>query len=202
MKIVKSGQKVQLEFYTSPSEKMQIMCRIKFVDKDRLTLSYPDQIMRFCEFLTEGTEIRAFVFTEANIQILDSIVITAPNEDAFEIEYPEDYRTIQRRAYIRENLSYKIIIQTDSSTNSGLTKDMGGGGFRFVSEEQIQENSYIAVWISIDESMPSVKCHGKVSRKAHFKPNEYLMEFTEISEKDRNIIIKKCIEKQVLELRK
>ncbi len=202
MKILKTGQKVQLEFKTSPREKMQIMCKIQKIESDRLTLSYPDQLMRFCEYLSEGTEIRAFVFTEANIQILDSIVITAPDEKEFEIEYPEDYRTIQRRAYIRENLSYKIIIQTDKTTITGVTKDMGGGGFRFITEDKLQENSYITVWISVDETLPSIKCHGKISKKGHFKPNEYLMEFTEISEKDRNIIIKKCIEKQVLELRK
>ena len=158
--------------------------------------------MRFAQYLSEGTEIRAFVFTEANIQVLESIIITAPYDIEFEIEYPEEYRTIQRRAYIREQLQYKIIVQSENTTLTGMSLDMGGGGFRFRTEGQVEENSYVSVWINIDEDMPSLKCRGKVSRKPHFKPFEYLIEFTEISERDRNLIIKKCITKQVNELRR
>lgn len=202
MKALKIGQKVQIEFPTSASEKMQIMCRIQKIEKDRLTLNYPDKLMRFSEYLAEGTEIRAFIFTEANIQVLESIVITAPCEKEFEIEYPDDYRTIQRRAYVRENLTYKIILQSGNQTINGVTLDMGGGGFRFATDTELEENSYMSVWVSIDEKMPSIRCHGKVSRKAHFKPGIYLMEFTEISENDRNLIIKKCIEKQINGLRR
>lgn len=202
MKTLKLGQKVQLEFNTSTSEKMQIMCHIQKIEHDRLMLKYPDQLMKFSQFLTEGTEIRAFVFTEANIQVLDSIIMTAPYDKEFEIEYPEDYRTIQRRAYIRENLIYKIILQNDKITATGVTKDMGGGGFRFTTKDSLEANTYMTIWINFDDDSPSIKCHGKLSRKPHFKPDEYLIEFTEISERDRNQIIKRCITKQVNELRK
>lgn len=202
MKALKIGQKVQLEFNTSSSEKMQIMCNIQKIESDRLTLKYPDQLMKFSEYLTEGTEIKAFVFTEANIQVLDSIIITAPYDENFEIEYPDDYRTIQRRAYIRENLIYKIILQNDKITAKGITKDMGGGGFRFTTEETLEPDTYMSVWINFDDDFPSIKCQGKLSKKNHFKPDEYLIEFTEISERDRNQIIKRCITKQVNELRK
>ncbi len=202
MKILKVGQKVQIEFTTTGSEKMQILCKIQKVQSDRLTLTYPSELMRFAQYLSEGTEIRAFVFTEANIQVLESIIITAPYDQDFEIEYPEDYRTIQRRAYIRENLQYKIIVQDGNNTISGMSLDMGGGGFRFTTESNVTEDSYVSVWINADDDQPSIKCRGKVSRKPHFKPQVYLIEFTEISEKDRNLIIKKCITKQVNELRK
>lgn len=202
MKTLRVGQKVQLEFNISSSEKMQIMCNIQKIETDRLILKYPDQLMKFSEYLTEGTEIRAFVFTEANIQVLDSIIITAPYDENFEIEYPEDYRTIQRRAYIRESLIYKIILQNDKITAKGISIDMGGGGFRFTTEEKLEPDSYMSIWINIDENLPSIKCQGKLSKKPHFKENEYLVEFTEISERDRNQIIKQCIQKQVKELRK
>lgn len=201
MKVIKLGQKVQLEFNTSSSEKMQIMCNIQKIEHDRLMLKYPDQLMKFSNYLTEGTEIRAYVFTEANIQVLDSIIISAPYDKEFEIEYPDDYRTIQRRAYIRENLIYKIILQNDKITATGITKDMGGGGFRFTTQDKLEPNTYMMIWINFDDNSPSIKCHGKLSQKNHFKPDEYLIEFTEISERDRNQIIKKCITKQVNELR-
>ncbi|MDD3236869.1 MAG: PilZ domain-containing protein [Candidatus Gastranaerophilales bacterium] len=202
MNTLLTGQKVQIEFSTSSTEKMQIVCRIAKIEKDRLTLEYPDKIMRFAEFLAEGTEIRAFVYTGSNIQVLDSIIITAPYEEAFEIEYPDDYITIQRRAYVREFLNCKIILQNDTMTTTGVSKDLGGGGFRFISKDKLPNNSYMSVWINLDDDAPSIKCHGKVSQKPHYKKDEYLVEFTEISENDRNRIIKECIRYQVNNLRK
>lgn len=202
MQILKPGQKVQIEFIISPSEKMQLVCNIDKIESDRLTLKYSDKLMKYSEHLAEGTEIRAYVYTGANIQVLDSIVITAPYEAAFEIEYPDDYVTIQRRAYIREDLNCKIILQGENSTATGKSKDMGGGGFRFITEEPLEDKAYMGVWISFDDDSPSIKCHGKISKKPHFKPDEYLIEFTEISERDRNRIIKACIQHQVNQLRK
>lgn len=202
MKTLKLGQKVQIIFKKENAENMQIICTIAKIEPDRLVLNYPDKLMRFSKYLSEGTEIQAFVYTDLNIQVLDSIVINAPYEEEFAIEYPHDHVVIQRRAYIREDLVYNIILQDDKKTVNAVTKDMGGGGCRFITGDPIEPGSYMKMWINFNDNTPSISCHGKVSQKFYFKPNEYLIEFTEITEKDRNKIIQECIKHQVKTIKK
>ncbi len=202
MKRLRVGQKVQIEFETLNSEKIQVICNIKEIYEDRLTLSYPKELVDFFEFLSEGTEIKAYIFTEANIQVVDSIILNAPYENEFEIEYSGDYRSIQRRAYIRENIECEFILKNKETTLKGKTKDIGGGGARLLIKENPPVGSYMEIWIDIQDNQPSVKAVGKISQKAYYTKNEYLIEFSEISENDRNRIIKKCITEQVNQLRK
>lgn len=202
MKALKIGQKVQIEFEGPNSDKIQIICNIEKIFSDRLILGYPKELTKYFEYLSEGTEINAFIYTESNIQAIESIILTAPYDNEFEIEYSEDYREIQRRAYIREDVECRIILQNDEMTANGISKDIGGGGCRFISSDNLELNSYMEIWINLEDNLPSVKAVGKLTQKPHYKPNEYLIEFNEISEKDRSRVIKKCITFQVNQMRK
>lgn len=201
MKTLKIGQKVQIEFKGPNSENIQIICSISQIFEDRLILSYPKELTNFFEYLPEGTEINAYIYTDSNIQAVDSIVLTAPYDNEFEIEYSEDYRTIQRRAYIRENVECRVILQNEEMTANGISKDLGGGGCRFTTNDNLELETYMEIWINLEDKLQSAKAIGKVSKKAHYQPNEYLIEFSEISENDRNRIIKKCITYQVSQMR-
>lgn len=201
MKALKTGQKVQIEFKGPNSEKIQIICSIAQIFEDRLILEYPKELTNFFEYLSEGTEINAYIYTDSNIQAIDSIILTAPYDNEFEIEYSEDYREIQRRAYIRENVECRVILQNEEMTANGISKDLGGGGCRFITRDKLEQDSYMEIWINLEDNLQSAKAFGKISQKPFYKPDEYLIEFSKISEDDRNRIIKKCITYQVSQMR-
>ena len=201
MKTLREGQKVQIEFEMNDTKKGHIVCSIAKIEPDRLFLNYSSKISKYFEYLEEGTEVRAFIFTGAHIQVIKSIILSAPYEDEFEIEYPDDYKTIQRRAYVRESVNYSVIIETDNNTIQAKSVDMGGGGFRFIPNEAIELDSKITAWIDLNDGKESLKTKGIVTKKPHFKDEEYLLQFTDIEDNDRNRIIQACIQKQVKGMR-
>lgn len=201
MKTLQIGQKVQIVFKNDRGENLQIICDIKEILEDSLVLNYPDNFMQFAEFLEEGTEIQANIFAGPHIKVLDSIILAEPHNSTIEIDFPEDYETIQRRAYIRENLEYPITIKNEQQCIEATTLDMGGGGFRFKTDQHIEPDAFVHISICLNEHKAMLECIGKVSRKDHFPEGEYLVEFIEISENDRNKIIQKCIQAQTKKIR-
>lgn len=77
---IKRGLKVQIEVNTGSSmgSRNIIECYVLEPDFDRLTISFPESKSELIPYLTEGTEIKAFIYTFGGIIIIDSIVFDAP----------------------------------------------------------------------------------------------------------------------------
>ena len=97
---VKKGQKVQVEVDTGISKTI-IDCYILEPESDRLVLSFPASQKEYIPYLSEGTEIKAFVYSFTGIMIFDSIVFDSPFNGVFVIEFSNHHQVIQRRRYLR-----------------------------------------------------------------------------------------------------
>lgn len=194
MTLIKKGLKVQIEFESGFEKKSRIDCFITNFEEDRLDLMFPASKEEFIPYLTEGTEIKAFIYTFGGIQVLDSIVLNSPLDEDFTIEYHENTQTIQRRKYLRVPLNTEIFITLPEGNKKSETLDVSGGGIRFACGETLEDKKIYNGSLRLDKYESLIFFTGIVYKKSFLKPDEYVIEFTEIDEKNREKIIKKCVE--------
>ncbi|MBS4759286.1 MAG: PilZ domain-containing protein [Clostridium sp.] len=190
---IKRGLKVQIEFETG-SRKSRIDCYIIKPEFDRLTLSFPESKKEFVPYLCEGTEIKAFIYTFSGIMIIDSIVFDSPFDGKFVIEFNDEHQVIQRRKYLRQPYMTDLYLERPEGNIRTMTIDIGGGGVRFSCDTLLSNMQEFNAQLRLTPFEPMIKIGGFVLKKAFYKEDEYLFEFTQISEKDRNLIIQKCIQ--------
>ncbi len=191
---VKRGQKVQIEVDIGIS-KIIIDCYILEAESDRLTLSFPPSKNEYTPYLSEGTEIKAFVYSFTGIMIFDSIVFDPPFDGQMVIEFSEHHQVIQRRKYLRMPFISDFFIEReeDEGNIKTSTVDLSGGGIRFLSETPITPDKVYKAQLRLVPYEPMIKVEGTVLKKHFYRANEYVMEFLKIDEKDRDKIIQKCL---------
>ena len=190
---IKRGLKVQIEF-DAGVRKARVDCYITEPDFDRLTLSFPESKSEFIPYLTEGTELRAFIYTFTGILVINSIIFDSPFDGQFVIEYNEENQIIQRRKYLRMPYITDFFLVGDDGNIKTNTIDIGGGGVRFACNQFLSEKYPYKAQLRISPIDGLIKVEGFVSKKHFYKEEEYLFEFTEISETARNKIIQRCIQ--------
>lgn len=193
---IKKGLKVQVEVDTGSftGTKTRIDCYIVEPEGDRLTISYPESKAEFIPYLTEGTEIKIFVYSFTGIIIVDSIVYDAPFDGRMVIEFNEQHQVIQRRQYLRMPYITDLFIGKEDINIRANTVDIGGGGVRFLSEEPLKEMQEVKAQLRLAQFEPMIKIEGLILKKNFYKQNEYVLEFMQISEDNRNRIIQKCVQ--------
>ena len=190
---VKRGQKVQIEVDIGIS-KIVIDCYILEPDSDRLTLSFPASKNEYAPYLSEGTEIKAFVYSFTGIMIFDSIVFDPPYNGEIVIEFSEHHQVIQRRKYLRMPfISDFFIIRDEEGNVKTATVDLSGGGVIFLCETPLVPDKIYKAQLRLVPYEPMIKVEGNILKKNFYRANEYVMEFLKIEEKDRDKIIQKCL---------
>lgn len=188
---IKRGQKVQLEVETG-SRKTIIDCYILEPDSDRLTLSFPESKNEFAPYLSEGTEIKAFLYSFTGIMIFDSIVFDSVFDGKLVIEFSEKHQVIQRRKYVRMPYITDFFLERESGNIKTQTVDISGGGVRFLTDKLLAAEQHFNAQLRLNNFEPMIKVKGHILKKNFYKTNEYVMEFAQIEEKDREKIIQKC----------
>ena len=193
---IRKGLKVQVEIDTGSviGSRSRIDCYIIEPDFDRLTVSFPESAEELIPYLSEGSEIKAFIYTFTGIVIIDSIVYDAPFDGRMVIEFNEEHQIIQRRKYLRVPYITDLYLQLEEGNLRTDTIDVGGGGVRFVCEKHFSNEMKVKAQLRINKFEPMVKVDGIILKKNFYKPNEYVLEFMQITETDRDKVVKKCIE--------
>ena len=193
---VKKGLKVVIELDTGSftSSKTHIETYILDSEYDRLMVTFPPSKAEFAPYLSEGTEIKAFIYSYTGIIIVDSIVFDSPYNGKMVIEFNEQHQIIQRRKYMRMVYMTDLYIEQEEGNLRVDTIDIGGGGVRFVSDQSFRDMQKITAQLRLAPFEPLVKIEGIILKKNFYKPNEYVFEFMEISEQNRNKVIQKCVE--------
>ncbi len=202
MKALKIGNDVKIEYLNDNGNVLSIISKISNIEYDRLELSTPkENYEEACKYLNEGTTILVYIYTSNGIRAFDSIVLN-PLREKLIIDFPNDYKNIQRRKYIRANwISQAILI--DPKTNESFnitTKDLGGEALKFITNKPLNQDDEYKISLTLDNFLPSVIIEGRIEKKAHFKEQEYLFFYENIKDSDRNKIIKKCLELEVCEM--
>ncbi len=192
---IKRGLKVQVEIDTGSftGTKTRIDCYIIEPEFDRLTVSFPESKLEFAPYLSEGTEIKAFIYSFTGILIIDSIVYDAPFDGKMVIEFNEQHQIIQRRKYLRMPYITDLYILDEAGNKRVDTIDIGGGGVRFSTSLPLKDSQQVTAQLRLEQFEPLIKIDGVILKKNFYKQNEYVLEFMQIKEQDRDKIIQKCV---------
>ncbi|MGI6683988.1 MAG: flagellar brake protein [Bacillota bacterium] len=159
--------------------------------------------------LRDGTSIKIFFYDDTSgyafvSQIIKRMTVSIP---IFIIKYPEQINKIQRRIFYRipvvAEIEYQIVgTEGLSKIYKGYTNNLSGGGLLLKTTRKIPENSLMFVTLKLDNK--EIKLSAKVIRCVQEDNNLFLiaMEFCDISECQRDIIIAYIYQMQRLMLRK
>jgi c-di-GMP-binding flagellar brake protein YcgR len=170
--------------------------RIEEVGKRILSIGVPVAEGQFIP-LREGTELEIFFADNISAYSFSSIIIKriAFPIPTFIIEFPQRIIKVQRRKFVRVEvirpLIYRILGETGlSEERQGFMNDLSGGGLLFKSEEKIPLKTVLLLKLMIGTN--EMEILGTVIRSLKEDNDCYLVsvEFDEISEKTRDIIIK------------
>jgi c-di-GMP-binding flagellar brake protein YcgR len=202
MKEFQNGQKVKLNFFISDSRTESVICTIKWIEKDRIGIVFPENHDDIIRDLPEGKEVEAIIYTGTGIYVFDSVVINSPLEHDFIIEVPDERKKIQRREYVRASLNLKLLIGKDEDDEiEARTINIGGGGVRFFSSEKLEVNEIFKFSLFMPDGR-IVKGLSKVLYTLIQGRNIIsVVIFTDISESDRNRLIKLCFEEEIKTLK-
>lgn len=197
MSEIQENQQVKLSFKVEDGSEKDLECTIKNIYKDRLSLNFPKETADYAPYLQEGDEVRAEIFTPTGIKMFEAIILNSPLEYDFVIEFVENFIEIQRRKYLRVDLKTKVIIERPDRGNIVTnTLDIGGGGVRFFYEGVFDEKEKVNCLLYLPMYLNSIKASGMIIEEKHLEKNEHVMVFTKIDEKERDKVIKKCLELQ------
>lgn len=194
---IRKGQKVKLLVNTEEGLKKEFDCFIKGVYEDRLSLDFPQELLEYSDYLEEGEDIPVKIFTPLGVKSFNAAILDSPYEEDFTIEYVESTNDLQRREYVRVPFTAKVFIETqDKRTVIAYTMDISGGGLKFLSEEEFEPQEQVKITIYMPDDR-SLQVKGVIIPNQYIPVNEHVLSFTEINEKDRDRIIKKCFEIQL-----
>lgn len=194
MRRISKDTKVRIEFEDSGKKVCNIDCYVVDTEADRLILSFPPESRRYLGYLGEGEVVKAYIYSYSGILILNPMIIEPPNEEnLITIEFKEEQQVIQRRQYFRISYETDFYIIVDGKKLSARTIDVSGGGVRFFCKEEIIPEEIYAGELRISSIDDPIKLSGRVFKKNPDKKNEYVFEYTQIEEKQRERIIKKCV---------
>lgn len=193
---IQENQQTKLFFKLADSSEKELNCTIKKIYSDRISLNFPEDVNDYLDYLQEGDEISVKIFTPTGIKAFDAVILNSPIENDFVIEFVEDYLEIQRRMYLRMEFNAKVLIERGKTNIVTHTLDIGGGGIRFFYEGSLDDKETVNCHLFLP-MLPTINAQGIIIKDPRLNENEYVMVFTNIEEKNRDKIIKKCFELQV-----
>lgn len=200
MRFIDVGQRIKIE--SKENEGNFFESFVSVVEADRIAISLDGISQSFQELFEEGDEIFCSVLTQFGIRLFNSMIIEFEENNVI-IDYnPKDYEIFQRRQYVRVNVALPAVLDVNGRILRVYTVDLGGGGIKFLSDVQIEDNSDASIKISLNQNEPFVTIVGKIIKKSFYKEKEYLFFFDDLNENIRTKIIKKCMDEQALQVRK
>jgi len=194
---IQEGQKVKLKFNKADGSEQELDCLVSHLENELLYLKLSSDMSDYLQYLKEGEELSVTIFTPSGIKVFDSIILNAPDESDFVIEYVEDHEHIQRREYVRVEFYAKLLIEKAGvKPIIAQSIDIGGGGIRFLCDSLFDQNEQVTATLFLPAPMPFVKFQGVVFKHERLSGKQFVLVFTEINERDRDKIIKMCFEIQ------
>lgn len=189
------GETVKIEFEESVLDTKQIECKIIGVSMDVITLDFADVSPYYFQYLYEGREIKLFLYSLTGIDIFDSMILTSPIDGKFEVEFPPVSKNIQRRQSVRATKELKMLILVANMLTPAMSVDISGNGVRFFIEVPLEFGAKYngALFLPEKIKIPFVGSIIKVIKSNRY---EYILEFSNLKEHDRDKIIKFCLAEQ------
>lgn len=202
MNEVREGHKAKLFVKIEDGSKQEIDCFVKEIHNDRLILSFSDEhldISEYAEYLDEGNDLSVRIYTKSGIKAFESLVLDFSDETSLIIDYSEENTVnIQRRAHCRIKFDTKICIERQNKKNViGRTIEVSGGSIMFYIDEKFFPSEPVEFSLYIPDSK-AIKARGVILDVPHLSQNQYVVCFTQIGSKDRDILNQSVLLKQSL----
>jgi hypothetical protein len=189
MDLIKKDQKIAL-YFQKDNSMIEMTCIIKEVLDDRLVLEPPQYFMRYVDALQVGCNLTAKVFSKLGTVDFNTMVISSPLEDAFEIEL--DYNSLK----LTENSEIPVIsavenleIKSDSGTYKVKTFELSTEFFKFYSDKDFSVNDKLDFILYLPKDYGIIKFKGIVTDIDPIYDNEYTASYLTISEEDRQLLL-------------
>lgn len=223
---IKLGTKLDLELVNSLGEKIgqtYVSQLIDVIDKENIIIAAPIHEARLM-LITNGTRIRSILLHEKQGLLCFRGIIAGKEKKeniiSFHVKIEGDFEKIQRRKYFRLdcnlNASYRPHPEEDAGQpkekkppaqayKKTLTKNISGCGVCIVTEEEFPRNSLLEVvlWLNKDTTIKVVCKAIRSIRIEGIKEKKYELGlyFSEISQRDQDMVIKFIFDQQRLLLK-
>ena len=202
IKSVKIGNKVEIYHHRSQLDSKVYTSQVEdILSETRFLLHTPIMYGQLVK-LPVGMKLGLLFFSDKAMLKFEASIVGYAKEDELDftvIEIRSEGEKIQRRAFFRFNCLLPLKFHAWSETGEGeahyedgIIKDIGGGGMRFVTNLQIDEENVIRSVIMLNDEL--LMLTGKVLNKMYFpKSNfkyQYRIEFISVSKDDQETIVK------------
>ncbi len=195
-------------------EKKRFKCRLVDRVKEFLFIDYPiNEKTKRVGFFHDGTQFNAsFIGRDQVVYLFQTELLARKkgNIPMLVLKDPgkESYIRIQRRHYVRVNVSIDVAVhplKVPFSPFASVTADLSGGGIALI----LPNNQYLPVgkqvqcWLSLHMQSGEIKyikttCHViRIISEKNSPREKACMQFVEINEGDRQTIIRYCFERQL-----
>ncbi len=189
MDLIKTEQKIAL-YFQKEEHMVEMICLIKEVYDDRLIIEPPQYFMRYVESLQPGCSLTAKVFSKIGTIDFNTMVISSPLEDSFEIEL--DYNAIK----LTEGSEIPVVsavenleIKKEKEVYRVKTFELSTEFFRFYSDKKFEINDSLEFTIFLPKDYGIIKFKGMITEVDPIYDNEYTANYLSISEEDRQSLL-------------
>lgn len=210
---LKIGQMIYLQVASidPEEEKRELKSRVSDIAKDYIGLEIPlDPSTGKYKRLYPGDNLSLTFISEGGVKnYFQTTVVGYLEEQVKQILInkpdPDEITQIQRRNFLRMNARLETAVKIDENIRFiGITEDISGGGISFSCSKQLalQEHQSLSGWILIhyrNGDIEHAAYKGEIVRKKALENGEQLImvQFTDISDRERQKIIRYCFEKQL-----
>lgn len=189
MDLIKKGQKITL-YFTKENSMVEMACIIDTVESDRLVLIPPQYFMRYIDSLKVGTCITAKIFTKMGTIDFNTIIISSPLEDLFEIELDCNSLKLTENAEIPVISAVETLeIKKGNDAYKVKTFEISTEFVKFTTDKNLAIGDTFDFAIILPKDYGIIKFKGNISEIDPIYDNEYTAKYTMITENDRQALL-------------
>lgn len=202
---------IQIASADEKEESKEYKSRIADVDDNSFLIEVPmQQGSSRLKRLFFGEELSISYITEDGVRHYFNTYVTGFEEDVVRLvrirkPLPDDITKIQRRSFLRVHANLEMAIQSEDLTRAvGLTEDIGGGGLSIYGEPGfvIAEGQKLKCWLLIPYRNAVIEHANFEAEVVRIKTLETgrqlcMLKFVQITDSERQKIIKFCFERQL-----
>lgn len=203
---------IQLPSEGEKEANFEYRSRIAETDEDDIYMEIPiREGSGHLKKLHMGDELSIYFLTEGGVKHYFNTYVTGFKEDVikmvkFQKPSEEEIFQLQRRNFLRvqSKLELAIKFKHDFTRFLTYTDNVGGGGISFLGDakHKVQEGQTLSCWLLIpykNGEVEHVPFEGVVVRSITLESGRQkaMLEFTQISDMERQKIIKYCFERQL-----
>ncbi|TDF99322.1 flagellar brake protein [Paenibacillus piri] len=206
---------IQVNSIDEEEAKQEHKSRIADVNQGYISMEVPlNEKTGRLKRLYVGDELSAYYITEGGVKNYFTSSVLGFSDDVIRLVMikkpePETITKVQRRNFLRVPAELEIAVKFSEQLQfTALTDDVGGGGISFICDGYIPlaAQQTVSCWLLANYRNGQIEHIPFKGELVRIKPLEtgkqqVMMRFAEISDKDRQKIIRYCFERQ-LEFRK